>query len=176
MAGGGFISSGRELLYNRWCGGWGLGPNSVSPAARLKLETNIMKRMLKMVLVPVVFCLGVNVLALGKDKPGPVSGTWVCVAHGSEQGDIHYTFNLLQNEDKVTGNFAENSDSGQKADIKDGSFKDKNLKMEFDAYEGTVTVTGTMAKKDEMSGNWTHSGGGEGTWECSKSAPNAAGK
>jgi len=135
-----------------------------------------MKRMLKMALVFAVFCLGVTLLALGKDKPGPVSGTWVCVAHGSDQGDIHYTFNLLQTEDKVTGKFAENADSGQKADIKEGSFKDKNLKMEFDAYEGTVSITGSMAKKGEMSGNWTHSGGGQGTWECTKGAPAAAAK
>ena len=135
-----------------------------------------MKRTLKMVLVAAIFCLGVNVLALGKDKPGPVSGSWVCVAHGSDQGDIRYTFNLLQHEDKVTGHFAENSDSGHQADIKDGSFKDKNLKMEFDAYEGTVSITGRMPRKGAMSGNWTHSGGGQGTWECTKGAPSATGK
>lgn len=116
-----------------------------------------MKRMLRRALVAAVFCLGVNALALGKDKPGPASGTWVCVGHQAGQGDVHFTFNLMQHEDKVTVNFAETSDSGPKADIKDGSFKDKKLKMEFDAYDGTVSITGTMAKKGEMGGDWKHS-------------------
>ncbi len=135
-----------------------------------------MKRTLKRALVLAVFCLGLSILALGKDKPGPVTGAWVCVAHGAQQGDISYTYNLVQIGEKVSGNFAENSDSGQKADIKDGSYKDKKLNMEFDSYGGTVTITGTMPKKGAMNGNWTHSGGGEGTWECTKGAAKAAGK
>jgi hypothetical protein len=135
-----------------------------------------MKRTLKLMMLLAVFCLGVNVLALGKDKPGPVTGSWVCVAHGTENGDISYTYNLVQIGDKISGNFAENSDSGQKADIKDGSYKDKKLNMEFEAHGGTVTITGTMPKKGTMNGNWTHSGGGEGTWECTKGAANTTSK
>lgn len=133
-----------------------------------------MKRSLKMVPVIAVFCLGVSFLAFGKGKPGPVSGTWACVAHGTDQGDIHYTYNLAQDGEKVTGNFSEDSDSGQKADIKDGSYQDKKLNLSFDAYNGTVTITGTMPKKGALSGSWTHSGGGEGTWECTKGAPKSA--
>lgn len=135
-----------------------------------------MKRNLKLMMVLAIFCLGMNVLALGKEKPGPATGSWVCVAHGTENGDINYTYNLVQIGDKISGNFAENSDSGQKADIKDGSYKDKKLNMEFDAYGGTVTITGTMPKKGAMNGNWTHSGGGQGTWDCTKGAPKAASK
>jgi hypothetical protein len=116
----------------------------------------------------------VSVLALGRGRQGSVSGTWVCIGHGAPQGDVPYTFNLMRNKDKITGNFAEIS--GLQADIKDGSFKDKKLTMGFDAYGGTVTMTGTMAGRGEMSGNWTFSGGADGTWECTKSAPNAAGK
>jgi len=135
-----------------------------------------MKKTLIVVLVLAAFCFGTSVLSLGKDKPGPLTGVWVCVAHGAEQGDINFTYNLVQIGEKVSGNFAENSDSGEKADIKDGSFKDKKLDMVFDAYGGTVTITGTMPKKDAMSGNWTHSGGGQGTWDCTKGSAKAPSK
>jgi hypothetical protein len=127
-----------------------------------------MKRSLKTALVLAVLCMGLSILAFGKDKPGPMTGTWVCLAHGSQQGDISYTYNLVQIGEKVSGNFAENSDAGQKADIKDGSYKDKTLNMAFEAYGGTVTITGTMTKRDVISGKWTHSGGDEGTWDCTK--------
>lgn len=135
-----------------------------------------MKSSLKIFLVLAVFCLGVTVLTLGKDKRGPVSGTWACVAHGSDRGDINYTYNLVQLEEKVTGNFSDNSDGGPKADIKDGVYKDKKLSFTFDAYDGTVTVTGAIAKAGGLSGAWKHYGGGEGTWECTKGAPKAAAK
>ncbi|HEV2352551.1 MAG TPA: hypothetical protein VG028_22175 [Terriglobia bacterium] len=134
-----------------------------------------MKRsLIKMSLVFAAFCLGASLVALGKGKHGPVSGTWACVAHGTDQGDINYTYQLVQDGEKVTGSFSENSDSGQNADIKDGSFKAKKLNMSFEAYNSTVTITGTMPKKGALGGNWTHSGGAEGTWECTKSAPKAA--
>lgn len=135
-----------------------------------------MKRTLNVVLVIAAFCFGTSVMSLGKDKPGPLTGAWVCVAHDTDQGDINYTYNLVQIGEKVSGNFAENSDSGQKADIKDGSYKDKKLNMEFDAYGGTVTITGAMPKKGAMSGNWTHSGGSQGTWDCTKGSAKAARK
>ena len=128
----------------------------------------------KKFLVLAIFCLGAGLLAFGKDKPGPVSGTWACVAHGTDQGDINYTYNLVQAGEKITGNFSDNADSSQKADIKDGVYKDKKLSFAFDAYNGTVTVTGAFAKAGAMSGNWTHSGGGQGTWECTKGAAKSA--
>jgi hypothetical protein len=133
-----------------------------------------MKKLLKMFLAIAVFSLGAAMLTLGKGKSGPVSGTWACVAHGTDQGDIDYTYNLAQDGGTVTGSFSENSNAGQKADIKDGSYKDKKLSFSFDAYNGTVTITGTLAKKAAMSGSWTHSSGGEGTWECTKGAPRAS--
>lgn len=135
-----------------------------------------MKKSLKLLLVLAMFCLGASLLAMGKGKPGPVSGTWACVAHGTDQGDIDYTYNLVQAGEKVTGNFSDNADSSQKADIKDGVYKDKKLNFAFDAYNGTVTVTGALAKAGAMNGNWAHSGGGQGTWECTKGAPKSAAK
>ena len=131
-----------------------------------------MNRKLEMLLALVFFCLGLGGAAFGKEKKGPVSGTWACVAHGTGQGDIEYTFNLTQANEKVTGSF---SSSEEKADITDGTFKDKKLELHFDAYGGAVTIKGASAKKGEMSGEWTHSGGGQGPWEC-KASPAVPGK
>lgn len=135
-----------------------------------------MKRSLKMLLVLAVFCLGASLLALPKGKSGPVSGAWACVAHGTDQGDINYTYNLQETGDKVSGTFSDDVDGGQKAEITDGTYKDKKLNLSFEAHQGTVTITGTITKKGVMSGNWTHSGGAEGTWDCTKGAPKAAAK
>ncbi|HLY62148.1 MAG TPA: hypothetical protein VKV95_15510 [Terriglobia bacterium] len=135
-----------------------------------------MNKLFKAFLVLAIFCLGASLPAIGKDKPGPVSGTWACVAHGTDQGDINYTYNLVQAGEKITGSFAEVSDSGEKADIKDGSYKDKKLNLSFDAHNGTVTITGALAKAGAMTGNWSHSGGAQGTWDCTKGAPKPASK
>jgi hypothetical protein len=135
-----------------------------------------MNRWLKLVLVIAVFCLGASVLALGRPKRGPLSGAWACVAHGTDQGDINYSYNLTQAGDKVTGTFSEESDAGEKADITDGSYKDKKLDMTFEAHNGTVTITGTMTRKGTMSGSWTHSAGAQGTWDCTKASSKTASK
>jgi len=133
-----------------------------------------MKKSLRILFSLGIVCLASAGLAVGKAKPGPVAGTWVCVAHGAEQGDIFYTFVLTQEKDKVAGSFFDHSQPGNNADIKDGSFKDKKLELHFDSYGGTVSVSGRLAKKGKMSGDWTHSGSGKGTWECTKSAPGEA--
>jgi methyl coenzyme M reductase alpha subunit len=135
-----------------------------------------MTKSLKMVLVLAVCCMGASLMSQGKTKPGPLSGTWACVAHDTDQGDISYTYTLTQDGDGVTGSFSETSDSGEKANITGGSYKNKKLNMEFEAHNGTVTITGTMAKKDVMNGTWTHSGGAEGTWECTRGASRMAAK
>ena len=129
-----------------------------------------MTKSIKFGLVMALFCFGISLASQGKTRPGPLSGTWACVAHDTDQGDIAYTYTLKQDGDQVTGSFAETSASGEKADIKDGSYKNKKLNMEFEAHNGTVSITGTMTKKGAMNGNWTHSGGGEGTWECTQGA------
>jgi hypothetical protein len=123
-----------------------------------------------------MICLGASLLTFGKDKPGPVSGTWACVAHGTDQGDINYTYNLLQAGEKITGTFSESADDSQKAEIRDGSYKDKKLNFIFDAHNGTVTITGAFAKAGAMSGSWSHSGGSQGTWDCSKGEAKTASK
>ena len=137
--------------------------------AKLKWEMERVKRNLEILVVLAVVCFGLSALAAGKDQPVPVSGTWACVAHGADEGDTQFTFNLTQDGDKVTGHFEEASSFGEKAEITYGSFKDQKLEMHFDAHEGTAAITGTLTKKGEMSGTWSHSSGGQGTWECKTS-------
>lgn len=121
----------------------------------------------------IVFNFGLAGAAAGKQKKGAVSGTWACVAHGTGQGDIPYTLNLTEARGKVTGSFAATA-SGENAEISDGSFKAKKLDLHFDAYGGPASITGTVTKKGEMSGTWTHSSGGQGTWDCKRSATAAS--
>lgn len=105
------------------------------------------------------------------DTKAPVSGTWSCVAHGTGQGDMEYTFNLNQSAEQVTGNFtAPSSDGGNEShDVKDGSFKAGKLTLHFEDDDGTIDVTGGLDGKDAMKGDWTQGNGG-GTWDCKRGA------
>ena len=120
-------------------------------------------------LVTSVFVLALGGgLATAKDK-GPVSGTWSCVAHGTGNGDMNYTFNLEQTPSQVTGNFTAASPDGgtETHDVKSGSYKDGKLDLHFEDEQGTIDVTGSLDGKDAMKGNWSHGDQG-GTWDCKR--------
>ena len=120
-------------------------------------------------LVTSVFVLALGGgLATAKDK-GPVSGTWSCVAHGTGNGDMNYTFNLEQTPSQVTGNFTAASPDGgtETHDVKSGSYKDGKLDLHFEDEQGTIDVTGGLDGKDAMKGNWSHGDQG-GTWDCKR--------
>jgi len=127
-----------------------------------------MKKKLYVPAVAAIVCFGLSVVS-GKE-PAPISGAWSCVGHSAQSGDVTFTFTLTQAGEKVRGTFeatpSDPSQAGEKADIKDGTYKDKKLELHFDAYDGTVGVTGSLSGKGQMSGDWTHSGGDQGTWEC----------
>jgi hypothetical protein len=138
----------------------------------------LMKKNLCILAVVTTLSLGVSV-ALAKDS-GPVSGTWSCVGHSTQSGDTPFTFTLTQVGEKVSGKFeaapSDPSESAEKADITDGSYKDKKLDLHFDAYDGTIGITGSVSGKGQLSGNWTHSNGDQGTWECKKDGAEGASK
>ena len=138
----------------------------------INLLGETMKKNLRILTAVAVVCLGLSVTS-AKD-PGPVSGTWSCVGHSEQSGDTPFTFTLTQVGDKVNGKFeatpSDPSRSAEKADIKDGTYKDKKLDLQFDAYDGTVSITGSVSGKGQLSGKWTHSGGDQGTWECKASS------
>jgi len=128
-------------------------------------------------LLGLALAAGLTGAASAQAKQGPVAGTWACTAHGTDQGDMQYTFNLKQAAEKVTGNFTAPSPDGSTAthDVKSGSFKAGKLDLQFDDEGGTIDVTGGMSGKAAMKGDWTHSGGQSGTWECTR-GPAAAAK
>ena len=137
-----------------------------------------MKRNLHIVSVAAIFCLAFS--AVSAKDAGSVSGTWSCLGHSTQSGDTPFTFNLTQMGEKVTGKFeaapSDPSESAEKADITDGTYSNGKLDFHFDAYDGTIAITGSLGEKGQLSGNWTHSSGDQGTWECKKGAAPAASK
>lgn len=101
-----------------------------------------------------------------KAKPGPLTGTWQCMSHGSSQGDMAFTLNLQQNKEAVTGSVEAPQGS---ADITTASFKKHTLDIQIDTDGGNYVVSGEL-KHGALSGTWSH-GDEKGTWEGKKQAP-----
>jgi hypothetical protein len=122
-------------------------------------------------IVPIVLCLSVvfaAAFAFGnekKPKPGPLTGTWECTAHGGSQGDIPFTLYLEQTKDSVTGSVS--SPMGG-TDISAGTLKKNDLEIHIDTPQGNYQLTGRL-KKGELSGKWS-SDTESGTWEGKKQA------
>ncbi len=98
-----------------------------------------------------------------KPKPGPLTGTWDCTAHGGSQGDIPFTLYLEQSKDSVTGSVS--SPMGG-TEISAGTVKKNEIEIHFDTPQGNYQMTGRL-KKGELSGKWS-SDTEAGTWEGRK--------
>jgi len=95
-----------------------------------------------------------------KPKPGPLTGTWDCTAHGGAQGDMPFTLYLEQTKDSLTGSVSSPMGGTQ---VSGGSVKKNDIELHFDTPQGNYQMTGRL-KKGELSGKW--SGENEsGTWE-----------
>jgi hypothetical protein len=125
-------------------------------------------------LVPIVLCLAVvfaATFALGKEhkpKPGPLTGTWECTAHGSAQGDLPFTLYLEQTKDTLTGSVS--SPIGG-TEISAGTVKKNDFEIHIDTPQGNYHLTGHL-KKGELSGKWS-SDTENGMWEGKKQATGA---
>jgi len=122
-------------------------------------------------LVPIGLCLTIVFAAAfargegKKPKPGPLTGTWECTAHGGAQGDMPFTLYLEQSKDSLTGSVSSPMGGTQ---ISAGTVKKNEIEIHFDTPQGNYQVTGHL-KKGELSGKW--SGESEnGTWEGKKQA------
>jgi hypothetical protein len=128
---------------------------------------------MKRVLTSLAVCLAVLCLAsLGvakekKPKPGPLTGTWECMSHGSSQGDMPFTMYLDQVKETVTGSISTPMGGVQ---LTSATYKKKTLDIRIDTGEATYVVTGKL-KKDQLSGTWSTDRGEKGTWEGKKAAP-----
>jgi hypothetical protein len=101
-----------------------------------------------------------------KPKPGPLTGTWECTAHGLEQGDMPFTLTLEQSQQDITGSVS--SPMGG-TEITSGTFKNKAVEIHINTPQGNYTITGKL-KKDQLSGDWSSDNDQKGTWEGKKAA------
>jgi hypothetical protein len=121
-----------------------------------------------------VLALGVAILtfagsltaAAKKPKPGPMTGTWECMSHGSSQGDMPFTLYLEQNKEVVTGSVSSPIGGTQ---LTSATFKKKTLEIHIDTPNGNYLITGKLKKK-QLSGTWSVDSGEKGTWEGKKAA------
>lgn len=149
-------------------------PKAASRAQESKIEGGNMRVRFGTLLVTSIFVMALGGLASGQTK-GSVAGTWSCVAHGTDAGDMPYTFNLTQAGEHVTGNFTAASPDGsnESHDVQNGSFKSGRLEMHFGDDDGTIDVTGALDGKDALKGDWSQ-GDTKGTWECKRGAAAAS--
>jgi hypothetical protein len=106
--------------------------------------------------------------AKGKEpRPGPLTGTWECVAHSSVQGDVPFTLKLEQTKEEVTGKFI---NSSGEYPLSSASYKKGVLEIHVDAPDGSYVVTGKLLH-GQLSGHWSKGQEVEGGWEGKKSAP-----
>ena len=102
-----------------------------------------------------------------KAKPGPLTGTWECTAHGTEQGDMPFTLTLEQSKQDITGSVS--SPMGG-TDISSGTFKKKAVEIHINTPNGNYTLIGKL-KKNQLSGNWSTDTNQKGAWDGKKGAP-----
>ena len=125
-----------------------------------------MKRNLIMIFtLAFVTALLVAGLALAKDNPGPITGTWSCQAKGGSQGDTPFTLYLQQNGENVDGSVS--SPLGDTS-ISSGTFKGDTLEIHIDSPDGEYVLIAKL-DKGALSGTWTMSTD-KGTWEGKKQA------
>jgi len=116
----------------------------------------------------VMLCLSGLVIAKEKKpKPGPLSGTWDCISHGSSRGDMPFTLHLEQTKENIAGS-VESPMGG--TDITSGSFKKKKLEILIHAGDTNYHVIGKLKKK-QLAGEWLVDNGEKGTWEGKKAQP-----
>ena len=104
-------------------------------------------------------------LAIARDKEGPMTGTWECLAKGGSQDDMAFTLYLEQNEENVDGSVLHPSAVLR---ITSGTFKGDALEIHIDTEDGNYVL---LAKFDKgaLSGTWTHESA-NGTWGGKKQA------
>ncbi len=116
-----------------------------------------------------IFVLGLATSAFAREKqakPGPLTGTWECTAHGGSQGDLPFTLTLEQAKDTVTGNVTSRIGS---AELTTATYKNKVLEIQIEGGQSEYLLTGNL-KGGKLSGEWSH-GDEKGTWEGTKQVP-----
>jgi hypothetical protein len=94
----------------------------------------------------------------------PISGSWQCTAHGGPNGDIAFTLDLMQDNDKITGSV---SSSLGDTDL-NGTFKDGKLEIHIQGGDTNYVLTAKLESGQLSGGEWSNDGGEKGTWDGKK--------
>jgi hypothetical protein len=122
--------------------------------------------MRRLAIIPILFvmALGVTLYGQNKSNSSPIVGTWTCVAHGGENGDIPFTLYIGHSNKGYAGTVsAEQGDT----DLTTVTFKDNHLKITIDTGDSDYVLTGTLAD-GKLSGEWSRDGEKKGAWEGKK--------
>jgi hypothetical protein len=128
-----------------------------------------MKRSWTLIVVFLLVAAAAN-LAVGEGnepKPGPLTGTWECVAHSSGQGDVPSTLKLEQIKEAVSGILINSSGDYP---LSSASYKKAVFEFHLDAPDGNYVATGKLMH-GQLSGHWSKGQEAEGEWECRRPAP-----
>jgi hypothetical protein len=108
----------------------------------------------------------VPITSQAKEKAGssPVAGTWTCVAHGGENGDIPFTLSIQQTAEGLTGTVS--APQGD-ANLTSVTFNDNQIKIAINTDEHSYALNATLAD-GKLAGEWYRDGQKQGTWEGKK--------
>lgn len=111
-----------------------------------------------------VLAFGITLYAKGKSNGSPLVGTWNCVAHGTEDGDLPFTLYLEQSGKGFTGSVS--APQGD-TDLTSVTFNNNHLKITIDTDEHSYLLTATLAD-GKLTGEWSLDGQEKGAWEGKK--------
>jgi len=111
-----------------------------------------------------VMAFAIALQAKEKTNSSPLAGTWQCLAHGGQNGDVAFTLYLQQTSEGFTGTVS--APQGD-ADLTSVTFKDNQLKIAIDTGEDNYSLSATLAD-GKLTGEWSRNGQKQGTWEGRK--------
>lgn len=111
-----------------------------------------------------ILALGVTLYGQDKTNSSPVAGTWNCIAHGGENGDVTFTLSIQQSDEGYTGSVS--APQGD-ADLTTVNFKDNQLKITIDTDEHNYVLTATL-DSGKLAGEWLVDSQKKGNWEGKK--------
>jgi len=125
---------------------------------------------MKLSITLILVLMTLAAVAAGREKnpkPGPLTGTWECVAHGTSRGDMQFTLTLEQTGETVTGEVSSPIGS---TELANATFRKKALSIHIETGGGAPYDLTATLKKGQLSGQWSH-GNEKGAWTGSKQAP-----
>ncbi|MCL5005159.1 MAG: hypothetical protein M1404_01385 [Acidobacteria bacterium] len=96
----------------------------------------------------------------------PLTGTWQCVAHGGENGNVPFTLHIQQSAESITGWVTAEQGS---TDLTSVSLTDNHVKIEIDTEEDQYKLTAAF-KDGHLNGTWEQNGQEKGAWEGKKTS------